>query len=234
MDIYDTRIYSQDIPIIEVNPNLIYFAFGIENNSSKRFVDETIYFPKILFFDRIKINGNFQDIEKRELEYEICNIENFGENYKLLLSKNELSNSYCLKNFNLTLAGGLKYERMSYFQINLYPCLNSTENNNHCKSQEIIDQYLKGGNFSIISKDIGLNPTNYSFPILPIFQDLHTTIDKKIFRDFFLYYGLTEIQTDIGLFYENIKVEKYLQFRREVSSFYFRDESDYYSGKAMI
>ena len=234
INIYDTKIYSQDIPLIEVNPNLIYFAFGIENNSSNRFVDETIYFPKILFFDRVKINGEFQNSERRELGYEICKIENFGENYKALFSKDELNNSYCLKNYNLTLAGGYKYDRMSYFRIKLYPCLNSTKNNNHCKPQEIIDQYLKGGYFSIITKDIGLNPTNYSFPILPTFQDLYTTIDKKIFRDYILYYGITEIQTDIGLFYENIKIDRYLQFRKEVSTFYFRDESDYYGGKAMI
>ena len=69
---------------------------------------------------------------------------------------------------------------------------------------------------------------------MPTFQDLYTTIDKKIFRDYILYYGITEIQTDIGLFYENIKIDRYLQFRKEVSTFYFRDESDYYGGKAMI
>ena len=31
MNVYDSRVYSHDIPIIEVNPNLIYFAFGLED-----------------------------------------------------------------------------------------------------------------------------------------------------------------------------------------------------------
>ena len=234
MNIYDTNVYSQDIPIIEVNPDLIYFAFGIEDKSSNRFVDETIYFPKILFFDRVKINGDFHNVERRELEYEICNIDNFGEEYKEHFSKDELNNSYCLKNYNLTLVGGYKYDRMSYFRIKLYPCLNNTENNNHCKPQEVIDKYLKGGYFSIITKDIGLNPTNYTFPVLPTFQNLYTTIDKQIYRDFILYYGITEVHTDTGLIYEDIKIKRYLQFRKETSTFCFRDESEYYGGKAMI
>ena len=234
MNIYDSKVYSQETPIIEVNSNLIYFAFGLEDKSSNRFVDETIYFPKILFFDRTKINGEFQNIERRELEYEICNRDNFGEGYKQFFKEDELNNSYCLKNYNLNLIGGYKYDRMSYFRIKLYPCLNNSENNNHCKPQEIIDQYLKGGYFSIITKDIGLNPSNYNFPIIPTLQDLYTTIDKKMFRDYILYYGITEIQTDIGLFFEDIKIKKYLQFRKETSTFFFRNESEYYEGKAMI
>jgi hypothetical protein len=93
---------------------------------------------------------------------------------------------------------------------------------------------LKGGYFSILTKDIGLNPSNFTFPVFSTLQDLYTTIDKSIYRDYILYYGITEIQTDVGLFFEQIESEKYLQFRKEMSSFYFRDESEYYAGKAMI
>ena len=52
-----------------------------------------------------------------------------------------------------------------------------------------------------------------------------------MYRDFIIYYGITEVQTDMGLFYENIETQKYLQFKKEVQSFYFRDESEYYGGK---
>ena len=236
MTLYDTKIYSQEMHSIDLNPNLLYFSFGLVDGSSNRYIDEAIYFPKIIFIESKKVNGYFQDVERRELEYEKCNINNFGEEYKELFGKDELNNSYCLKNYNLTLAGGYKYDKMSYFKIELYPCLNSSENNNSCKPKETIDQYLKGSYFYIITKDIGLNPTNYSFPVIPTFQDLYTTIDKQIFRDYILYYGITEINTDVGLFFENIKVKKYLQFRKEKSSFYFRDrdESEYYGGKSMI
>jgi len=234
MKVYDSTIYSKEIPIININTSLIYFAFGLEDPiTSNRFVDETIYNVKIAYFDRIKINGEFQTIDRKDLEYEYCKEENFGENYKHLFIQGELNNSYCLKDYNLTLAGGYKYNRMSYFRIRLYPCINSTNNNNHCKPQSEIDKYFKGGYFSILSKDIGLNPSNYSFPVLPILKDLYTTIDKNIYRDYILYYGITEIQTDTGLFLENVENTRYLDFRKESHSFNFRDEKDFYSGKTI-
>ena len=229
MKVYDFVEYSKDIPVFEIDTSSIYFAFGLEDpQTSTRFIDETIYFPKISYINKNKVNGQFETNEKIDLDYEICKEENFGDDYKYLISKEELNNSYCLKNYNLTLFGGNKYNKMSYLRIKIYPCINTTENNNHCKPQEIIDYYLNGTYFSILSKDIRLNPNNYSFPVIPTLQNLYTTIDKRIHRDLILYYGITEIKTDIGLFFENIKITKYLQFRKESKSFYFRNESDYY------
>ena len=231
--VYDSTLFSQEMPIMEVNSSLIYFAFGLEDpTSANRFVDETIYYPKIIFFDRKKINGEFNTTYREELQFELCKIENFGENYKHLFSEGELNNSYCLKQYNLTLAGGYKYDRMSYFRIRIYPCKNTSQNNNHCKPQETIDKYFTGGYFSILTKDIGLNPSNYSFPVLSTLQDLYTTIDKQLTRDYILYYGITEIRTDTGLFFEDIKSKRYLDFRKESQSFNFRELDEYYKGKA--
>lgn len=69
---------------------------------------------------------------------------------------------------------------------------------------------------------------------MPTLQDLYTTIDKKIMKNYILNFGITEIQTDKGIVNENIKVKKYLQYRKELQTFTFRDEQDYYSGKSVI
>ena len=231
---YDSTIYSQDLPVANINPNSLYFAFGLEDpTTSNRFIDETIYYPQLLFFERLKENGEFKTINKKELEYEPCKEKNFGENYKKLISEGDFNNSYCLKDFNLTLAGGYKYDKFNYLRIKIFACKNGTENNYHCKPQDIIDNYLKGGYFSIITKDIGLNPSNISYPVIHTLQNIYTTIDKSMYRELILYYGITEIRTDMGLFYENLKTERYLQFRKDIQSFYFRNESEYYEGKAI-
>lgn len=234
MKVSDSTIFSIETPNIDVNPTSIYFAFGLEDPiTSNRFVDETIYFPKIIYFDREKIKGEFQTVNRREMDFEVCKEEGFGPDYQNLLLKGELSNSYCLKDYNLTLSGGYKYNRMSYFRIRLYPCVNTTENNNHCKSPDIIDNYFKGGYFSILTKDIGLNPSNYTYPTLAILQDLYTTIDKQIYKDYILYYGITEVQTDTGIFFESIETKRFLDFRKETETINFRDESEFYEGKAV-
>ena len=233
--IYDTTVYLKDIPNININPNLIYFAFGLEDpKKTYRFIDESIYYPKIFFYEKKKINEDINIKEKKELEYEICQKENFGSDYENLLNEDELNNSYCLKNYNLSLTGGYNHNKMSYINIYLYPCINNTENNNHCKPQEIIDSYLKGGYFSILIKDIGLDPKNYTSPVIHTLKKLHTTIDKSIHKEYIIYYAITEIKTDTGLFSEKIKTEKYIQFKNEYELFYFRNESDYYNDNEII
>ena len=232
MKVYDFVEYSEDIPMAEINPSSIYFAFGIEDpKTSNRFIDETIYYPKILFINRTKVNGKFETNNKIELEYEVCKRENFEDDYRNIYSKGEFNNSYCLKNYNVTLLGGYKFDKMSFLRIKIYPCVNNTNNSNHCKPQELIDKYIKGGYFSMFSKDIGLNPENFSYPVRNTYQDLYTTIDKSIHRDYTVYYGITKVKTDTGLFFEDLKTNQYLQFRKEVQTFYFIDEKEYYSGE---
>ena len=237
LKVYDTTIYAQEMPSITVDANQLYFAFGLEDpQTSNRFIDNSIYVPKIVFIDKLKINDEFVTVDQKTLEYEKCNVENFGKNYQHLFIKDELNSSYCLKdfNYNLTFVGGYKYERMTYIRIRIYPCVNSTENNNSCRPQEDIDHYMSSGYFSIILKDFGLNPSNYTFPVLPTLQDLYTTIDKKIYRNYILNFGVTEIHTDTGLINEKKDVKKYLQYRKELQTFSFRDEKDYYDGKSVI
>ena len=103
-----------------------------------------------------------------------------------------------------------------------------------CKPKEVIDSYLTRGYLSMFLKDIGLNPSNYSYPTVPTFQDLYTTVDKKIYRNYILNFGITEIHTDTGLFNEKITKDRYFQFRKELQTFSFRDEQEYYKGKSII
>ena len=234
MRVHDSTIYPREPPSIKLDNNLLYFAFGVEiPNGTARFIDPTIYYPKVHLLDKKKEGGNLKTVFEEELVVERCNDTKFGKEYKSLLVEGELNDSYCVDNFNFSLKGGFKYNQISYIRIGIYPCVNTTENNNHCQEQEIIDSYLSGAYFSILVKDIGLDPSNYSNPIIPKFQDLYTTIDKMFFRDFILYFGITEVQTDEGLFNVDISSRKILQFRKETQAIYFRNEEEYYNGETM-
>ena len=174
LKVYDTTIYSQKMPSITVDTNKLYFSFALEHPKTvDRFIDETIYTAKLAFIEQHKKNGKYITVQTKYLDIEKCKVENFGKNYQKLFVKDELNNSYCIKdiNYNLTLEGSYKYEKISYMRITIYPCVNSTKNNYTCKSQEDIDYYMSSGYFSIVLKDFGLNPSNYSFPI-----DLHFKI----------------------------------------------------------
>ena len=232
--VHDSTMYRKDNTNINIEPNLFYFAFGVEDpKTATRFIDETIYYPKVTFFEKVKEGSSLKTVEERTLEIERCKQEKFGEKYQNLLVQGELNDSYCINDINLTLARGFKNDRISYIKIGIHACVNTTENNNHCKPNEVIDKHISVTFFSLLAKDIGLDPSNYLDPIIPTMQDLHTTIDKSFFRDFVLYFGLTEVETDVGLFYEKIHKESYMNFIKTTQAFYYRDESLFYEGKTM-
>ena len=234
LQVHDSTEYSKDTPYINLNnSNLLYFAFGVENSvNASRFVDERIYRARAVYYYGEKNSGGaFETKEYRDLQIEKCKVEKFGKEYQHLFTKGEFDDSYCVVNFDLALTGGFMYNQFSCIRILLYPCVNKTENNNHCKPQEEIDEVLAGGYFSVMLKDIGLNPTNYSFPILPTMQDFYTTISKDFFRDVIFNYEITEVQSDYGILFEQKKTERYLRFDKIKESFYLRDDQTYYKGK---
>ena len=232
MKVYDSNIYSNTTPSININSNDINFAFALEDPiSSNKYIDPTIYYPEVVFLDRVKNEkGEFTTVERKELNYSRCRNNSFGENYHNIFGNIEIANSYCLDDYNLTLAGGYKYNRMSYIRIKIMPCSNRTTQM-HCKSKEIIDRNLTKGYLSILLKDVGLNPSNYTIPVLPTLQNIYTTIDKRIFRECVINYGITEIQTDTGLFSKSLDKKKYLKYVSHQESFYFRSDEEYDQGK---
>ena len=237
LSVYDSTIYSKEIPSVNLNSSdLLYFALAIEiPSTAARFIDETIYTVKALFHDSTKNeNGTFETNELRELKVEKCHQEKFGSNYQHLFTNGEFNNSYCINKFDFDLRGGFIYENISLINIDIFPCKNSTENNFHCKPQEVIDSFLKGGYFSILLKDIGLNPNNYSYPILPTVQDIYTTISSQFYRNLILYYEITEIKTDSGIFFENIQRKRYLKFDKKNEIFFMRDQQHYYNGESIM
>ena len=45
--VYDSSFIAQEMPVINLDKNYFYFAFGLENPKTlNRFVDESIYIPK--------------------------------------------------------------------------------------------------------------------------------------------------------------------------------------------
>jgi hypothetical protein len=232
--VHDSTMYLKETSNINIEPNLFYFAFGVENpKTSSRFIDETIYYPKVTFFEKIKEGSTLKTIEEKEIEIERCKQEKFGDKYQYLLVQDELNNSYCINDVNQALTKKFSFDRISFIKIEIHACVNTTDNNYHCKPKEVIDEHISGTFFSLVAKDIGLDPANYSDPIIPTLQDLHTTIDKNFFRDFVLYFGLTEVQTDVGLLSESIHKERYINFIKTTQAFYYRDDEHYYNGETM-
>lgn len=224
--ITDSNIYSQNAPSIDLsNSNLFHFVLGVVNSNQSRFIDETIYSIRAVYFNQYKNSeGIFVSKEERDLKLEKCQKEKIEKNYRNLLTENDLNNSYCLNNFDLTLTGGNIYNNFSYIEIQIYPCENR-ENISNCKSQELISNALEGGFLSIHLKNIELNPSNYSFPIFSTVYEFYTSISKNIYKNICIFYKITEVELNSGIFYEKKTTKQDLKLDNIKENFYYSDNS---------
>jgi hypothetical protein len=92
---------------------------------------------------------------------------------------------------------------------------------------------MTSGYFSLLIKNFGLDPSNYYTPIVPMLQDVYTTLDRRLLRNINVRFAITEIHTDVSIWNENIKKEKYLQYKDNIQNFHFREEKDYLAGKML-
>ena len=59
--VYDSSFIAQEMPVINLDKNYFYFAFGLENPKTlNRFVDESIYIPEVVYIDRAKLMENLR------------------------------------------------------------------------------------------------------------------------------------------------------------------------------
>ena len=79
--------------------------------------------------------------------------------------------------------GHFCYAIYSYFYIELFPCANSTENNNHCKLIELIDFYLKNSFIQFEMEDIELTPNNFNTPTMERNRNIFYKIGKYLFQE---------------------------------------------------
>ena len=213
---YVTYEYEKEPPSIKLSKEKFYGFFALENpDTYDEFIDETIYYPKA-YYKRAERNGKNWEWFVKEIELERCQIEKFGPFHRDKFKGKELNNLYCFKEVNETLMGHYSYDNYSLFFISLFPCVNNSDNNNHCKPKEVIDYYLKGTFVSIQMQDIELTPQIYDFPYIATTKDIYYTISKKLFQEVQIFFQIVNIETDTDIIgftdFQSFKMEKLLKY----------------------
>ena len=213
---YDTFTYADKPSAIPLTHNNFYIAFALEDPITYNpFVDESVYYPKA-YFKRAEMKGDDFEWKIVELEVERCKLEKFGESYREVFKNVDLYNHYCFKDINnYILEGHFSYLLYSFFYIEFYPCVNTTESKK-CKPLNEIDYYLANTFISFEIENIELTPKNYENPTRPRNTDVYTTVGKKLFQEIHVYFEVVNIETDLDWFgfdeFENIKSDIYLKY----------------------
>jgi hypothetical protein len=211
--IYDTYAYTGQPPSIKLSNENFYGGFALEDPLTYDvLVDERIYYPKAYYKRAVRVGSEWTWFEK-EMEIEICNIEKFGKAYKDIFKGKPLNNLYCFKEMNESFIGHFSYDNYSFFYVSFFPCKNSTDNNNHCRSKQEIDYYLNGTFLTFHMQDVEMNPQQYDSPVIPRDKDVYTTVGKKLFKEIHAFFQIVKIETDLDMFgIENFKYMKRNEF----------------------
>ena len=198
---YDSYSYADKIPSIQITNENFYLIFTLSDGDYQPFIDETIYHPIAYFID--------EEIE--EIQLERCNLEKIGSKYRSFFNDYQLDNYYCLKNVNYTFKS-----YSNSIKIKLFPCKNNTENNNHCKPKEIIDEYLNGRDFTVYFEDILITPLKYNSPVKESINQVFTTIYKTFGQYVYIEMELVNIETLTNIigfeFLSNPKFEEFIKY----------------------
>ena len=162
------------------------------------------------------MNGDAFEWKEIPFEIEKCQIEKFGKLYQEVFKHIDLSKYYCFKDLNnFILEGHFSYLLYSFFYVEFYPCLNTSESKT-CEPIEIIDHYLKNTFVTFEIENIELTPKDYKNPTRPRNVDVYTTVGKKLFQEIHVFFEVVDIGTDMDWFgfdeFENIKTERFLKY----------------------
>ena len=233
---YDTFENFAQPPSIQLSNDIFYGGFALEHPISyDPFIDETIYYPKAYFKRGIRY-GNKWSFEIKDIELERCKREKFGKAFQDKLIHNAIDDLYCFKEMNETLVGHFSYDFYSFFYVQFFPCVNSSENNNHCKPMETIDYYLTNTFICFEMQDIELTPQNYTFPVRGRNRDIYFTVGKKLFQEVHIFYQLINIKTNLDIFgfnkFKHMKEQQFLKFESQIQMTNLIDNNIYETGEA--
>jgi hypothetical protein len=148
-------------------------------------------------------------------------------------------NSFCVNPYKYIAGNGTLVEQDVYFQnlftannsatlvVGLYPCFNSTANNNSCYPTEVQNTIVSGLNINIATLDSYVNLNNHTQPSHYFTSTVYSKLTHTIKKIQMLTVKETHITTDDGIIMQNLKPSLAYQvdsFKTDVSDgiFYYQ------------
>ena len=192
-------------PLLSLNSSNFAFSMGVVDSDGISSYDPTI--ASIVFLYNT-ING--EDVTNDYMDIHICNESDFPSDPGVLQSL-RLDNNFCLDHPEINLEGYWNEQSLSYVEIALLTCQNSTNSNITCKSQDDINTFLKEKYFQIYFKEYNYDMTNLQNPTTSLFQTDYGLIDPEIRKKLVVTYKKMEIMDDQGLILDETKTMEAFQ-----------------------
>ena len=138
-----------------------------------------------------------------------------------------LENLYCVNLTGIELRGVYMEDKWTTINFRFIKCINSTNNNNFCKTPDEISEILNGGYIGIFTTDYQIIPSNYKKPAQIYGKNIFTSFSIKQYMDFWVYFQIKQINTDKGLFFESILTQTFLTFESTSENKDYRESDNF-------
>ena len=203
----------ENIASIKLDKEIFALNFAMEDPEDyAEYIDETIYYIKANHITGIR-DPKTQAFSwyYEEIKTGPCSLDMFGEENQRFF-KDGYKNNYCLYDINKNnLTGHFVFGHYSKIIISFYPCVNSTENNNHCKPKNIIDYYLNNTYVSMLLQSITIDDNHIPMTRTYI-ENPFTTVSQYSFKNFQINLKIVETDDDTGVILSSRKKTKILQY----------------------
>ena len=220
---YDSYSNTDEIPKMKITDENFSLIFAIYDEDELPFIDETIYYPTVYYFDG----------EIKNIEIERCDPNKMSQEFKDYFGESEIEYYYCLNNINYELQ-----PFMNSIKIEIFSCENKYEGEDYCEPKEFIDEFLNNRIFKVFFRDIVLTPLNYKTPVKEKINVLNTQIYRGLGQYLYMEMQLVKIETSTDIigfdFLTEPKTEQFIKFEHEEILPYpgynvdDDDENDYY------
>ena len=209
----ETNSSTGGLPKIHMTKEIFTYALALADRENNPFIDETIYRPIGIVNIKRNINGEVKD-DIQQIEFGVCNIDDFGKDHQQFAKKLNLSNYYCFKNLDIDFEGYSSAENSTTIIIQILKCKGQTLRGEPCKNDDEIISKLDQHSLLIISEDYDITPYDFNHPVKPKLDINTCPVSLDQYQSFVGYYQLANIETDHNLFgfeaLADIRSEKYL------------------------
>ena len=217
---YDTNSNRGEIPSIHLNKEIFNAALAFDNITSNiPFINKRIYTISGQYVTQTRENNNIIT-NYSNIIFKNCEVSDFGKNYQNIMAKKNISQMFCPEKVDLVLEGYYTMEKQSYIKVNFKRCVNTTENNNSCLPNNIIEQYLTVTRIDTKLQDIELVPQDYENPVRFLEREITGTSFKGLFPQITVEMQIVIIETDNNIIgfegLTNLKIDKYLKYDTKI------------------
>ena len=202
---YDSYSNADEIPSIRITPENFTLVFTLLDEDGEPFIDDTIYYPEAYFFDN----------DYQEIKIERCDPNKLKTEFLEYLDYRDIDSYFCLNDINYELKPFLNSLRLE-----IYPCIDASEDDDYCESREFLDDYLSNLLLMVYIEDINLTPLNFTHPVKKKISSLNTEIFKNLGQYLHSQMQLVKIETGTNIigfdFLTEPKVEEFIKYDKEV------------------